>query len=326
MLRNPVIMLGNTQVQTIGDPHLGRKFNSAHPEHRPMLEEKQWDVFKSLLTNEYPVKIIMGDIFDKAKVDEAVILKTAEIIKAKTGRLFLLEGNHDSSKTALEKTSFDVLVELLADEVGIIIIRGVETFCIGSLNVSMIGWEYHRNIREQIIDYLPCDSDYVFMHVDYESFSQSLDNCVPFDLLKEKNVKCVVNGHEHLPKQTTIEGIEYIGTGSLIPFDRSQQSADDSGTYADLFVTIKEGDDLFDLFVEDKIVYFEYENPDDIPEIKCLGLVLKKQKSETEDVVLVEVGDLSIAALLQKAGEQTGLSQDIIEDLIVELNEAESED
>lgn len=321
MLRNPTIEIGGIKFLCVGDPHLGKKYPNAFPDRRAEMEERHWNIFEVMVTLQDSVKVIMGDIFDKSKVDEAVLLRTAEILNKSTSKIYILEGNHDNSKTKLEKTSFDVLEQLFKHNQDIVFVRGVVNLFVGNnIGISLVGWEYNRSIREQVKDIDPT-SDYLFTHVDLNSFNDDKSNCVPFDLIKNTNIKYVINGHEHLPKREVIDGIHYIGTGSLIPFDRSQQGWDDVDTYAHLFVTNpKDKSDW-----TDKIVYFESENLDDVPEFEgAYGVILKRLGVTESEQVLVEIDEISIPVLLQRAADITGLDQNAVKNLVTEFAEIEA--
>lgn len=278
MLRNPIINIGGVDVLNIGDPHLEKKFGHAFPDRKNDIFERNWGIFEHFIKiADYQVKVICGDIFDKSKVDESTLLRTAKILSESEYNIIVLEGNHDSSKTSLEKTSFDVLVELLSGQDHIRFVRGVETFSIGTELVTFIGWEYHHNIREQIELCMPQGVKYVYTHVDFDSFGSDKSNTVPFDLFKNYGVEYIINGHEHLPKRTNVGGIEYIGTGSMLPHDRSQQHDTDKETYADLFINVYSGDvDSVNNFT-DKFVYYHDVEFNDIPDfIGAYGVITKK--------------------------------------------------
>ena len=328
ILRNPVIQIGNVEVLNIGDPHLGKAFNQAFPDRRKDIVEHQWKVFKYFICHApQKIKVICGDIFDKSKVDESVLLRTAEILNNASGEVIILEGNHDSSKTTLEKTSFDVLTQLVSPNPNIKVVRGIETKAIGGELVTFIGWEYHHNIREQIEQNGILDVEYYYTHVDFESFNQDKSNTVPFDLLKQYGAKYVINGHEHLPKRSHIDGIDYIGTGSILPFDRSQQHESDQNTYADLFVNVYQEDQDYSLDYIDKFVYFHSSDFCEVPEfIGSYGVILKKVTDLEEDKpVVLEFDEISIPQLLSKAAEITGLDSDSVKQLVEEFEKVESE-
>lgn len=320
MLRNPTIEILGEGMSLLGDPHLGKTFNQAYPAQRKVIQDKQWEVFSKLLNcKKTKIKVIMGDIFDKSKVDESVILKTSEeISKASLNSVVvIIEGNHDSSKTSLEKTSFDILYALLKDNPKVIFARGTT-----ELNYStyFIGWEYNKSIAEQI-ESLPDGVDTIFTHVDFESFGTDQSNTIPFPLLEKKGITKVINGHEHLPKQEKIGSVEYIGSGSLLPYDRSQQHETDTDTYADLFVTINDGDDVEDLDFTEKFVYFQSEDFREIPEFEgCLGVIPKKiVKGEEVNDTIVEIDDVSIPVLLRQAADITGIPDSKVSELLTEL-------
>lgn len=329
MLRNPIINIGGVDVLNIGDPHLGKKFSSAFPDRRNDISEKNWEIFEFFIVHETtPLKVVCGDIFDKSKVDEADLLRAANILRSSKHKIIVLEGNHDSSKTSLEKTSFDVLVELLTGCEHIRFIRGVETIHIGTELVTFIGWEYHNSIQEQIEKYMPSNVKYVYTHVDFESFGSDKSNCIPFSLLEKYGVKYVVNGHEHLPKRITVGSIDYIGTGSMLPHDRSQQHDSDKETYADLFINVYADDVDTAINFTDKFVYYHSNDFSDIPEFKdAYGVILKKVNAdqETETSVLIEFDEISIPVLLHKSAEITGLAESEVNKLIQEFVEVENE-
>ena len=63
-------------VQTLGDPHLARKFNTGVPTHRKgEREEMVKDTFAGIVNAPgYKLHVCMGDLFDKFRVPEEDIL------------------------------------------------------------------------------------------------------------------------------------------------------------------------------------------------------------------------------------------------------------
>lgn len=328
MFRNPIINIDGYDVLNIGDPHLGKKWNNAFPDKREFITEHHWSIFTALMLTSTPhYKVIMGDIFDKSNVEENVLLRTYDILKNSKGKIYILEGNHDSSKTSFEKTSFDVLEELCQGLENVHIIRGVETTNIGNTSVSFIGWQYQNTIAQQIEKYLPCTSEIIYTHLDFETFSDNKSNVIPFHLFS-KCVKMVINGHEHLPKRCTVNGIDYVGTGSMLPFDRSQQDLTDVDTCSDLFFTVKDYPSARSIDWANRFVYYHTDDVTNIPEFEgALGVIIKKMSAdELETGVILEIDEISIPVLLNKAADITGLDQVAVRQLIEEFAEVDADE
>lgn len=125
--RNPVIDLtdGNGEVfhkiSCIGDPHLGRVFKTGVPSDRlGEREESLFADFTKLMNPTDPLiktVVIMGDLFDRFIVSPTTLLQAFDII---TNAVYsnpsvsyvLLPGNHDLSKDATKKSSYEVLSHL----------------------------------------------------------------------------------------------------------------------------------------------------------------------------------------------------------------------
>ena len=117
-------------VRTLGDPHLGKKFTTGVPVHRrgdreKLVAETFQNSFKNL--DEIKLHICVGDLFDKFRVPEEVILFAAQTYRNAAEynpdtQFIVLRGNHDASRDTDFKSSFDVFTALVGSVENIFVV------------------------------------------------------------------------------------------------------------------------------------------------------------------------------------------------------------
>ena len=84
------LTVGTGKVRFIGDPHLGRVFKTGVPLHRRgEREEMVWATFEKALTEntqDIDAIVIMGDLFDKMHVPNAVVLRASDLLWKSVGQ------------------------------------------------------------------------------------------------------------------------------------------------------------------------------------------------------------------------------------------------
>lgn len=318
--RNPNIEIKNQLwVQTIGDPHLGRKFN-VNLNRRGEYEERQYQEFERLLSKRADITVIVGDLFDKRNVDEADIIRTAQLLKKQTRKTIILRGNHDDTKNITEKSSFDLLVEMLVDYPNVSFITD-EVMILplsGNENIAFCGWCFDKTLREQI-EGITDKIVAIFCHLDRISYGDDT-NVIPFEYLKYIGVELVVNGHEHKPYFGRIEGVDYIGTGSLLPYSHAEHSESEQG---EIYITIKDLEEIHKLAesgdLKDKHVRVYVTDPTTLPQIDCLSLQVNKLETISEaEVVVIE--NYSLKNIFQETAKVNNLPPSEILELWSEIS------
>jgi DNA repair exonuclease SbcCD nuclease subunit len=309
MQRNPKITIEGKTFQIIGDPHMGRHFANASPAVRLMLKQKQTDRLIELVNQPVDYVIVVGDLFDKAHVPEAVIIEAIEILDKPN--VFLLRGNHDLSRSDLDKSSFELLEKtvlaprMVTDEPVLL--------CGGK--VALCGWSFKRSLIEILGDHRP---ETVVCHLDRHSYGGDDSNVIPFAELEDLGVKTVINGHEHTPYSGYYGKVFYLGSGSLLPYTFAE---DPEG---ELFVTLtkeqiaQDPESLSNKFV--RVLGDDLSGMEDLP---CLGLQLKRQAVEVsaEDLV-IDSTDYSTLSILTQIGQSKGMSMAHIQSLYAQIEDS----
>lgn len=226
---------GLSGITIIGDPHLGRKFQTGVPMHRRGEREfGQFEDFKNqMLTDEEPTLVVMGDLFDKFIVEYDVIYKTYRIMVEanQTGvDIFILQGNHDVSRNSEQKSSLDLLEIMCVHLENIKFVREIEYHTTkdgGELCMFVPYSEFYKT-RDLVANELALGikPDLAFGHWDVESFGND-DNLMPSDLLAP-HCKFILTGHIHNPCTYTVNDTKchVIVTGSMQPYSFAEDEND----------------------------------------------------------------------------------------------------
>ena len=315
-MRNPLLHFGNYRVQFIGDVHAGRTFNTKL-ERRGEYEAKQLAELERLLAVDADYHVQVGDLFDKFHVDESAVMAVYDTIKnSKVKRLFILGGNHDTAKNNVDVSSFELLEVMLKGLDHVFIVRTALNINLGAQTMTACGWAFNRKLLDNYLD----KTDIVVCHLDSVSYGND-ENVIPFAELAERGVSMVINGHEHLPTTKRVNGIEYIGTGSLLPYSHAE---DGTGEH---FITFDTAEDFITHTGELKNKFVRIYSDLPVEDFDCLQLqVLKGKKPvEADAVEHVEVEDWSLDQLGKLAGERTELSEDWVTKVLEEIKAAEAE-
>lgn len=289
-----LLMTPLSSITLIGDPHLGRKFQTGVPMHRRgEREHMQFEDFKAqMLTDINPTLIVMGDLFDKFIVDYDVIYKTYRILVEanKTGGdIFILQGNHDVSRNSEQKSSLDLLEIMSVHLENIKFVREVDyhTTRDGGELCMFVPYSEFSHTRDLVSAELALGAKPVmaFGHWDIESFGND-HNVVPLDLLAPY-CKYVVTGHIHQPQCYVVDlqgnpidvsnneygnteqaSCQLVVTGSMQPYSFAEDEY--QALYATM--TLKEYQISIDNFGND--IYHD----------KCIRLLLKPGEEPPTDV------------------------------------------
>lgn len=132
-------------------------------------------------------------------------------------------------------------------------------------------------------------------------------NLIPIDALKELGVQRVYNGHVHLPRLETRNGIEIINVGSLQPYAHGEGSE----FYLTLNLEEARTQDL-----KDKCVRI-WLQPGEVLDFEIDCLQLKVETVETEVDLSVDYDDtFDLKTLAQRAGEEAGVPADLWEKIM----------
>ena len=179
-------------VQTLGDPHLARKFNTGVPPHRKgEREEMVKDTFSGIVNaSGFKLHVCMGDLFDKFRVPEEDILFAADVYRLaahtyKDRQFVIIRGNHDASRDAELKSSFDVFTQLVAPVPNIHVVSETPLhLTIEKENFVFYPWHPFKTAKEMAQEIKPPVGYFAFGHWDILAFSEdssATDNLIPME-------------------------------------------------------------------------------------------------------------------------------------------------
>jgi len=287
--RNPLIPINGVNVQFIGDPHQGKNFSDrVKPENRGVLEQKQAQLFSKLLNNpDAQEVVIVGDLFEHYLVSLKVMHFIRCELKSCNKEVYVLSGNHDSSKNTNKISSFDFLKAEFDSyhECGLYEnIRFVTEATTTKLsNIGLVPWNHTVTCAEQL-DSFESSVKMIVTHLDGESYGDSNRNTIPYDLIQQKGIWAVINGHEHKPRVDILVKPSHLvvyHVGSMMPYAHLEGLADEAGfitlTSEQLKTTPKET-------LENSIVRLRLVEGETIPEVSCLGLEVSKVSEDALDM------------------------------------------
>lgn len=313
-MRNPVI----NGTAFIGDPHLGRVFvNDIGLDKRGILEKRQRKTFHSLLWAASKRScnriVIVGDLFDKFVVKEEtlhwVMQVLHEFISETYGHcpVYIIQGNHDSSKNTAVKSSFDLL------ELWAMTAHPKSIHCVRSIflveDLMLIPWRHDKTAIEQVNEIkeeftLPPTA---VTHLDRIGYGSNTDNLIPLEELKALGITRIINGHEHKP---VIDGMVYC-IGSMRPYSHAEILSNEKDYVTLTQEQIEEPDfdpELYFASMVRVIVAKDFV----LPAINSLGLKVIKVDNIVDVAKLdVEYVSESLNSLFHKSMAEVGVTPEL---------------
>ena len=331
--RNPVINFHGTELQFIGDTHLGKTFkNNVLLTRRGEYEALQYQVLTEKLTFKPDsiaefIRCQVGDWFDKSVVSINDVLKSYQLLKDyetdNIEPLFILSGNHDDSKSITEPTSWDLLAKFFEESTTVKFIKRwlVHTLEDGS-QILFVGWNIHDSVAISYVQALEAGFNKIRMvvcHLDRVSYGDD-SNVIPYDFLIEKGVECVVSGHEHKPYQFHDKGLQVIGTGSMLPYTHAEDPE------CNHFITFKSLEEMLTFGLEnlkDKHVRIYTDDIEGLPEVDCISLQVNRVENnlEIEDIDQVVIESYDAKSIWDASAKRVGLLDDMSKQLWSEIKE-----
>lgn len=226
------------EINLIGDPHLARTFRTGVPLHRlGDREEMVWEDFEQQLETSAEVTIVLGDLFDKFVVPPEAVLRASEILMSasREGKLIcVLRGNHDASRDANKKSSFELLERLCREDDRILFVNDYQFLSVNNGGyLHLFGWQPFVSAAEAVskvaegwnLDNLDPQSEIsvAFGHWDITQHGEDTHNLIPLEQLAGLGVKTVYTGHIHKADNFTRNGIEVTVVGSMQPYAHGEE-------------------------------------------------------------------------------------------------------
>lgn len=325
------ILLDGQTGELIGDPHLGRKFEVGVPiARRGEREEAVKADFEARLNQPAEFSICMGDLFDKFVVAPELELFAAYAYQASPNkRKFCLRGNHDASRDASKRSSFDVFRELVAHDPTIYIVATEPHFehCGKKGCILLLPWHPFRNAAQMAADALDMwvkmgkpKVHAAFGHWDTEDFSEfggNTDNLVPLAQLRQMT-DTIYTGHVHTPGVKQIGHIQLISVGSMQPYTHGEDP--DGEVYETL--TLKELESRDPASLKNKCIRIELEEGEEAPaDIDALQVTIKRKKDKIEKGDEVRVDAFDLDRLYKESMEKHKVPKEISERINVKFQE-----
>lgn len=325
-MRNPIL----DGVQYIGDPHLGRQFSNISPEKQAWFSERQWETLRGFFDNQTMPIVIVGDLFDKFTVSDAIKARLLDLLSKTKGEheIYILMGNHDSSKNTALVSSFD-LVKSVVDSWDLphLYMLKEPMAMLHDQRKLLIPWSATKTAIEMFLDCsasLKHTPDSIVCHLDRLSYGDHESrNMIPFEQLEYHKVSKVINGHEHTPYQGFYGSISYHGTGSMLPYSHAE---DPEGTWFRT-LTVEQANqadvaDLTDKFI--RITGDDFSNLDQAKLVGALTVSYKKVESVSDEPEFT-VESRSTAAIIKEVAAQLGTPDHIRDKVISELLEQQTD-
>jgi len=271
----------------IGDPHLGKVFQTDVPlNRRGEREAMQMAEFKRQLEIDCDINIMVGDLFDKPVVSLNATFEVAEAyisaaIRNANRTYVVLAGNHDRSRQTQSTDSFMLLALALERVPNIVIV--MKPMIVH--DIALFPWQWDVTAREQV-EYLGYPLPSVAVgHWDLADFGGSLDHLVPARELVEMGVERIYGGHFHVAGSYVVDAVSIECTGSMLPMNHGEDP--ENKLYITLTLDELEGMDHSEL--KNMNVRVIVPPGVSLPEIDCLSLKTKIE-GQKEEVELHEVG------------------------------------
>lgn len=217
---------------TLGDPHLGRRFNKGIPVERRGQREAmiRTDFVQKLGEAEgRAVHICMGDLFDKPQVSYedlafAAMAYTTAAQKHPGTTFYILQGNHDDSRDLGEVTAWDIFCRLMAP---IPNVTPVTSVLVGP-DFILFPWDPVISAVEMVekaAEFLALAADWkptrAYGHWDVDPRTAG-HNVIPTKELAALGIKVAYTGHVHKPDNFKRDGVLVEVVGSMQPYAQGE--------------------------------------------------------------------------------------------------------
>jgi hypothetical protein len=273
-----VKLTNGTRLHLIGDPHLGKKFETGVPlRYRGLREASQFQDFRNRLETDADIIVMVGDLFDHPYVGYSVVDEAAAAIGGAAERnhdtvYIMMAGNHDLPRNTTAVGAFHDLEQRLQGRYdNLHIVRRPTVIN----QIAILPWEWDRKADEQVKEIENEDAIAAVGHWDLATFEGRDDHLAPVDRLYGAFGKIALfSGHYHVAGQYG----DVACTGSLQPYSHAE---DTSGT---LYVTMPLSDALAkpEGYFKGKMLRVLLKPGEDLPDIDALAVTHKRVVDETQ--------------------------------------------
>jgi DNA repair exonuclease SbcCD nuclease subunit len=279
------------RVHLIGDPHLGKKFETGVPAHRRGERElSQAAHFVAELDTDADIIVQVGDLFDNPNVSREVVLSAACAALAAAERnpdvlFFHMAGNHDQPRNLGTVGAWPLFKKMIES-------RHENLFAVDrptcAEGIALFPWEWDRTAAEQVADLEGCRYEVAVGHWDLSIFDGKDDHLVPVAALRGVPI---YSGHYHKPGAYTVADVEVICTGSMEPYAHGE---------GDMYVTVTRAEALERDDLHDKVVRVILAPGEETPEIDCLALTHVRSRDDADEEDTVSLDDFDFHRIVRE--------------------------
>lgn len=283
-------------VGLIGDPHLGRKFETGVPLHRRGERELSQSVqFAAEHHCGADIIIQVGDLFDHPEVPRSVVLAAAQACLTAAENnpdtlIIEMAGNHDQPRNLSTVGAWPLFKKMVENRFPNLLV--VDRPCVVE-GIALFPWEWNRTALSQLEDVAGEKAEHAVGHWDLTVFDGKDDHLVPARALRDMfgDQLQIWSGHYHVPAVYEVDGVPVTCTGSMQPYSHGE---DPEGK---LYVTLTRAEALERDDLSDKCVRIILAPGEELPEIDCLALTHKREQQE-KDQTTVSYDDFDFATLV----------------------------
>lgn len=291
----PIHKINGLTVNVIGDPHVGRTFRTGVPLHRlGDREEMVWQDFQQQLETSAEVTVIMGDLFDKFVVPPEAVLRASEILLSASREkklICILRGNHDASRDANKKSSFELLERLCWHDSQIIFVNDYKFLSVKNGGyLHLFGWQPFVSAADAVAEVAKgwdlskldpqSDVPVAFGHWDITQHGEDTHNLIPLEALANLGVTKVFTGHIHKAEAFTRNGMEIHVVGSMQPYAHGEEP---DGSMLYMTLTPEQAEDMLagdeDIFADSNVRILLIDGAEYPREFNCLSRTFKRSLS-----------------------------------------------
>lgn len=292
------------KAKLIGDPHLGKKFETGVPLHRRgEREKKQMEKFiAELSTPDVDYNIMVGDLFDHPHVGYGVTVAAAEAYRAAAKanpsvEYVALAGNHDLPRNLGVVGAWDAFEKMTAGVSNLIVTR--QTLTIYG-EIVCFPWDWTMSAAQQVENFSTHPKVKQFStavgHWDLRSYGGDDSHMAPVDELHAHGITDIYGGHYHTAGDYDVAGGVVHCTGSMEPYSHAE---DPDG---EIYVTLT----LYEAFaatdLHDKCVRILLKDGEEVPyDLDCLALTYKRETEHSEQLQTIGAHDFDWRGIMDEA-------------------------
>lgn len=305
----------------LGDPHMGRVFKTGVPLHRlgDREELQRSALLSSLMNPKTNLHVCLGDLFDKFRVSNEVVLEVATMYESAATMnpdttYIVMQGNHDNTRDTTKVSSFSIFERLLNGLPNIRVLTGNDLVIDNKL---FIPWSPWKSAAESLQSYVEAGDqfDAIFVHWDTGDYgNEYAEHVLPIELAR-KITNTVVMGHQHKPSLKTISGLRVCTWGSMMPYAHGEEAT--PSMYLTQTVGMVENNLSGNAdYYKDKCLRVVLDH-DELPlaGINCLALSHKRTGQVTEVNLDVSVDEFNFQSVLKSTFEEFGVDAEITQEI-----------